>query len=80
MQELSDAVPVSQRLYILRNVDGDYVQSVESGETATVNVRFVFTKDRAQAQRFKETELWEQSNLAVEFACGFSGGTAERVQ
>jgi hypothetical protein len=80
MMELSDAVPISERRYILRDRDGDYVERVESSETATIKIHFVFTNDRARAQRFSYGELWEQSNVAIEFNHGYSGGTAERVE
>jgi hypothetical protein len=83
MQELSDAVPLSQRLYILRDRDGDYVYAVESGETETIKVHFVFTKDRSKAQRFSYDELWSlyaTTSVGGEFTHGFGGGTAERVR
>jgi hypothetical protein len=68
------------RRYVLRDRDGDYVQSVEASETTTVKTHFTFTRDRAKAQCFTYDELWNQSSLAVEFDHGFSGSKAERVQ
>jgi hypothetical protein len=72
--------PYKGRRYILKTRDGDYVESVEASETATLKSHFNFTQDREKAQRFSYGELWNQSTLAVEFACGFSGSTAERIR
>jgi hypothetical protein len=77
---LSDSVPLNVRRYILKTRDGDYVQSVEANATATLKSHFNFTQDREKAQRFSYAELWDQSTLAVEFACGFSGSRAERIR
>jgi hypothetical protein len=66
-------------LYLLRDRDGDFVERIEDFGTATVKYHFAFTKDRAKARRFTHDELWGPSDLAIEFACGFAGGCAERT-
>jgi hypothetical protein len=66
-----------ERRYVLRTLDDDFVASVEDGETETVKLHFTFTKDRSKARVFTYAELWDPGNIAVEFACGFGGGSGK---
>jgi hypothetical protein len=71
------------RRYVLRTQEGDYVLRIELCELETVKVHFVFTRKREEARQFSYEELWSKYDtvsVGMEFTCGFSGGTAERLK
>jgi hypothetical protein len=68
---------VNMRSYFLRDCDGDYVECIEDGKTATIPVHFFFTANHAKASRFTHDELWGPGQLGVQFSRGYAGGRAE---
>jgi hypothetical protein len=68
--------------YILQDRYGDYVEKVESGDTETVKMNFIFTKDIAKAKRFSYDDLWSPlatTSIGGEFTHGYGGGRAIKV-
>jgi hypothetical protein len=66
--------------YILQEPDGDYVSSVESGDTETIKLHFNFTKDKKKARRFTYDDLWSKLAVApvgVLFAQGYRGNAIQ---
>jgi hypothetical protein len=72
---------LSDRRYILKHED-DYVERIDSTGLETVQIHFVFTKDRANARVFTHQDLyWKQATnpVGIAFASGFSRGEVIRV-
>lgn len=72
-------VKLEEQFYVLRDRDGDYVESVQSTGMETVKLHFAFTKDVEQARVFTYDSLYNRQAVApvgVLFTQGFSGGRA----
>lgn len=71
-----DELDLSQRLYLLQDRDGEFVERVESTGNETVKLRFHFTSNEREARQFSFNDLF--SPLAVtsvggEFVRGYAG-------
>lgn len=55
---------------------GDFVESVEPGDTATIKTHFTFTSDPAKACVFSYADLYDKNAtnaIGIAFAAGFGG-------
>jgi ribonuclease HI len=69
-----------KQLFVLQSADGDFVSRVDDdGHSTVCGPHFVFTKDRDKARVFRYDELWRTSDLASQFAEGFSGSRSRRI-
>jgi hypothetical protein len=65
--------------FILVDRDGDFVMAVDSGNTATIKYCFTFTNYVRRARVFSYRDLYKTSDLGFEFARGYSGARAIRI-
>ncbi len=71
------------RRYILQDLDGDYVETVQSTGLETVKLHFVFTPEREKARKFTALDLfWKQATnpIGTAFISGFGGGRVIEIK
>jgi hypothetical protein len=72
-------VESGEQLFVLKDRDGDFVESVQGTGMETVKIHFTFTKVLENARVFTDQDLhWKQAvnPIGVTFISGFAGGRA----
>jgi hypothetical protein len=62
---LSDAVPLIDRVYVVRDSGGKYLESIKRTDWQTVRWVYAWTTDFAKARRFAATELFVRGPEAL---------------
>jgi ribonuclease HI len=81
MKRRREELKLNQRFYVLQTREKDFVCDVMTdGKLSSCGPHFCFTKDPEKARVFRYDELFGTSDLATQFAKGFSGGQSRRIQ